>query len=70
MPRCCVRPPAWPAAPAAVLLGITRVGTDGDAFAAAMGARPGLTEVTRVLDLDAIPAGHLAALRALSLIHI
>jgi RimJ/RimL family protein N-acetyltransferase len=47
-----------------VLAGIARVGTDGDAFAAARGARSGLVEVMRVLDLDAIPPGHLAGLRA------
>lgn len=40
-----------------------RVGAPGAAFAAAMGARAGLIEVRRVLDLATIPDGHLAALR-------
>jgi GNAT superfamily N-acetyltransferase len=35
----------------------------GSAFAAAMGATAGVLEVRRVLDVTAIPAGHLAALR-------
>jgi GNAT superfamily N-acetyltransferase/RimJ/RimL family protein N-acetyltransferase len=35
----------------------------GSAFAAAMGASVGVLEVRRVLDVTAIPAGHLAALR-------
>jgi GNAT superfamily N-acetyltransferase len=47
-----------------VLAAETRAGTDGDAFAAAMGARSGLVEVRRVLDLGAVPAGQLAALSA------
>jgi|SRR5579875_1149567 len=40
-----------------------RVDTPGAAFAAAVGARGGLIEIRRVLDLAAIPGGHLAALR-------
>ncbi|HEX4062250.1 MAG TPA: GNAT family N-acetyltransferase [Streptosporangiaceae bacterium] len=47
-----------------VLTGVTRAGGAGDAFAAAMGATCGLTEVRRVLDLDTVPAGLLAGLRA------
>jgi GNAT superfamily N-acetyltransferase len=47
-----------------VLTGVTRVGGAGDAFAAAMGATSGLTEVRRVLELDSVPAGLLAGLRA------
>lgn len=39
-------------------------GSAGVAFAAAMGARPDLTEVLRVQELDGIPAGRLAGLRA------
>jgi RimJ/RimL family protein N-acetyltransferase len=40
-----------------------RLGSPGAAFAAAVGARAGLIEVRRVLDLTAIPGGHLAGLR-------
>jgi GNAT superfamily N-acetyltransferase len=40
-----------------------RVDTPGAAFAAAVGARAGLTQVRRVLDVATIPDGHLAALR-------
>jgi GNAT superfamily N-acetyltransferase len=39
-------------------------GTPGDGFARAMGASADLTEVRRTLDVAAIPAGHLARLRA------
>jgi RimJ/RimL family protein N-acetyltransferase len=41
----------------------TRIGMAGSAFAAATGARPGLVEVRRVLDIADAPAGKLAALR-------
>jgi RimJ/RimL family protein N-acetyltransferase len=41
----------------------TRIGLAGSAFAAATGARPGLVEVRRVLELTDAPAGKLAALR-------
>jgi RimJ/RimL family protein N-acetyltransferase len=40
------------------------VGSPGEAFATVMSGRPGLVAVRRVLDLDRIPAGHLASLRA------
>jgi GNAT superfamily N-acetyltransferase len=46
-----------------LLSGMTREGAPGSAFAAAVGARPGVTEVRRVLDLADIPAAHLGALR-------
>ena len=46
------------------LLAYARDGSPGAAFAQAAGARPGLTEIRRVLDLAAVPAGKLAALRA------
>jgi GNAT superfamily N-acetyltransferase len=36
----------------------------GSAFARRIGARPGLTEVRRVLERSAIPAGHLARIRS------
>jgi GNAT superfamily N-acetyltransferase len=48
----------------AVLTADTRDGSPGDAFAQAIGARRGLTEVTRVLELDSVSAVHLAALRS------
>jgi GNAT superfamily N-acetyltransferase len=41
-----------------------REGSPGSAFARALGARQGITEVRRVLELAAVPAGHLARLRA------
>jgi RimJ/RimL family protein N-acetyltransferase len=41
-----------------------KVGSAAEAFADGMGGRPGLVSVRRVLDIDAIPAGHLAALLA------
>jgi len=41
-----------------------REGSPGSAFAAALGARRGITEVHRVLEVQAVPAGHLATLRA------
>jgi GNAT superfamily N-acetyltransferase/RimJ/RimL family protein N-acetyltransferase len=40
-----------------------RLGSPGEGFAAAVGARAGLTETRRMLDLTAIPDGHLASLR-------
>ena len=40
-----------------------RCGSSGAAFAAAVGARGGLVDVRRVLELAAIPDGHLAGLR-------
>jgi GNAT superfamily N-acetyltransferase len=39
-------------------------GTPGDAFAQAVGAQASLVENRRTLDLEALPAGHLARLRA------
>jgi len=47
-----------------LLTWMTRTQTPGSPFAAAVGARPGLVEVDRVLDVAAIPAGRLAELRA------
>ena len=47
-----------------VLTAETRAGLAGSAFAAATGARPGLVEVRRVLELADAPAGKLAKLRA------
>jgi len=46
------------------LTGETRTGLAGSAFAAATGARPGLVEVRRVLELAGLPAAKLASLRA------
>jgi GNAT superfamily N-acetyltransferase/RimJ/RimL family protein N-acetyltransferase len=46
------------------LEGLAREGTPSEAFARALGARLGMAEVRRVLDLTAVPAGHLAGLRA------
>jgi GNAT superfamily N-acetyltransferase/RimJ/RimL family protein N-acetyltransferase len=46
------------------LSGMARAGSPGDAFARARGARSGLTDVRRVLELGAIPPGRLARLRA------
>jgi len=40
------------------------VGSPGEAFSRALGARPGLAEASRVLHVRAIPGGHLARLRA------
>jgi GNAT superfamily N-acetyltransferase len=52
------------AADRGVLAGEARQGSAGAAFAAAMGASAGLTDVQRVLDLDDVPAARrLAALR-------
>jgi GNAT superfamily N-acetyltransferase len=48
----------------AVLAGYARDGAPGSAFASAIGARPGLHHVGRVLRLTGLPAGRLAALRA------
>jgi GNAT superfamily N-acetyltransferase len=50
-----------------LLIGGTRVGGPGAAFAAACGARPGIQDVRRVLDLDAGVRGKLAGLRAAAL---
>jgi RimJ/RimL family protein N-acetyltransferase len=47
-----------------VLTSDTREGSPGSEFACALGAQPGVTEIRRMLSVDAIPAGHLAALRA------
>jgi GNAT superfamily N-acetyltransferase len=46
-----------------LLAGETRCGSPGAAFCAAIGARAGLLDIRRVLDVTAIPAGKLAALR-------
>jgi RimJ/RimL family protein N-acetyltransferase len=46
------------------LYGFIAMGSAGEGFAEVMGGRPGLVDVRRVLDIDAIPAGHLAGLRA------
>jgi GNAT superfamily N-acetyltransferase len=43
---------------------LAREDSPGSAFARALGGRPGMAEVRRVLDLAAVPAGHLAGLRA------
>jgi GNAT superfamily N-acetyltransferase len=40
------------------------VGSAGEAFAGRLGGRPGLVNIRRVLDIDSIPAGRLAGLRA------
>jgi GNAT superfamily N-acetyltransferase len=47
-----------------VLTGSALAGSPGSAFAAAIGARQGITHVGRVLRLGQLPAGRLAALRA------
>jgi GNAT superfamily N-acetyltransferase/RimJ/RimL family protein N-acetyltransferase len=47
-----------------VLSGDAREGSPGSAFARAIGARPGITEVRRVLLVEAWPARRLARLRA------
>jgi GNAT superfamily N-acetyltransferase len=47
-----------------VLAGYARITAPGSAFASAIGARPGLHHVSRVLRLTGMPAGRLAALRA------
>jgi GNAT superfamily N-acetyltransferase len=47
-----------------LLTGEAREGSAGEAFARAVGARQGITEVLRVLWLNRIPPGHLASLRA------
>jgi GNAT superfamily N-acetyltransferase/RimJ/RimL family protein N-acetyltransferase len=46
------------------MAGRARAGSPGDAFAQAVGARSGLTDIVRVLELADIPPGHLAQLRA------
>lgn len=46
-----------------VLWGQARDGSPGSRFALASGARPGITEVRRVLDVGGIRPGHLASLR-------
>jgi RimJ/RimL family protein N-acetyltransferase len=47
-----------------LLSGEVRIGSAGPAFAAAMGGRGELIEVSRVLDVADVPAGKLARLRA------
>jgi len=47
----------------AALSGGTRNGTPGEAFARAVGAKPGLVEVQRVLDLGTLEKGKLSRLR-------
>jgi GNAT superfamily N-acetyltransferase len=47
-----------------VLTAETTLGSPGEAFSRALGARPGIAEASRVLELRAIPDGHLARLRA------
>lgn len=46
------------------ITGLARAGSPGTAFAYAIGARTGLIDVMRVLELTAIAPGHLATLRA------
>ena len=46
------------------IAGQARAGSPGTAFAHAFGARTGMVDVTRVLELAAIAPGHLASLRA------
>jgi GNAT superfamily N-acetyltransferase/RimJ/RimL family protein N-acetyltransferase len=46
------------------MAGSARAGSPGDAFARALGAPEGMSEIRRVLELDAIAPGRLAALRA------
>lgn len=46
-----------------VLLGEARAGSPGSEFARSAGARAGITEVRRVLDVSAVPPGRLAGLR-------
>jgi GNAT superfamily N-acetyltransferase len=48
----------------ATLAGDAREGSAGEAFVRALGARRGITEIHRILDLAAVPAGKLAGLRA------
>jgi GNAT superfamily N-acetyltransferase len=52
------------AAQRSVIGGETRDGSAGEAFAAAVGATPGIGATLRRLDLRAVPAGTLARLRA------
>ncbi len=52
-----------------LLMGGTRAGGPGAAFAEACGARPGIQDVRRVLDLDTDLRGRLAGLRAAALRH-
>lgn len=47
-----------------LLVGETRDGSPGAAFARALGARPGIPETRRLLSVADLPDGHLAALRA------
>ncbi|HEY7145926.1 MAG TPA: GNAT family N-acetyltransferase [Streptosporangiaceae bacterium] len=47
----------------AELHGDTRAGSPGSAFARALGAQQGMSEITRVLRLDTLPAARLAGLR-------
>jgi GNAT superfamily N-acetyltransferase len=46
------------------LEGLAREGSPGSEFARVLGARPGMAEVRLVLELAAVPAGHLAGLQA------
>jgi GNAT superfamily N-acetyltransferase len=47
-----------------LLVSESRAGSAGEAFCRELGARPGISEASRVLRLAAIPAGQLARLRA------
>jgi len=46
-----------------VLMGDSQEGSPGEAFARTLGARPGTTEIHRVLRVDSVTPGHLARLR-------
>ena len=48
------------------LIGYAREGTPAAAFAAALGARPGIEEVDRVLDIDAALAARIPGLRTIA----
>jgi GNAT superfamily N-acetyltransferase len=48
------------------LIGYAREGTAGAAFAAALGARPGIEEVDRVLEVDAALAARIPGLRTIA----
>ena len=52
------------AAGRSVLCGEVRDGSPGDAFAAAIGAKPGIAAAVRWLDLRTLPAGKITRLRA------
>jgi GNAT superfamily N-acetyltransferase len=47
-----------------LLLGHVAEGSSGEAFALRLGARPGVAEIPRTLDVGTVPAGRLAELRA------